>query len=216
MAGNYTTYNVGHEQGGNNEATSGGIEEGSESCGESQVTSCREGSSGEGGERGRRYLAGTCNSHGDEVANCNCAGAEPSRLISTAPPRPRRNSPKHAHEILGKYAVYRIFNHSGELIYVGATRSFKYRMDNHSGSQPWRKEIDPDQTIAEWFDSVEAASARESFIIATESPKHNVHGKPGNTPSRYRPIAERVSPMCGMTLDQMREYLMKIDAEFEN
>lgn len=111
----------------------------------------------------------------------------PSDRISLTPVRRNKNDPKYTHTVLGAYGVYRIFNYSGELLYVGASRNFKYRMHSHAGSKPWRREVDDTRTTVEWFDSIEEASMRETEIIATENPLYNIHGKPGQTRNGYKP-----------------------------
>lgn len=111
----------------------------------------------------------------------------PSARISLAPARRHQNEPKYTHDILGAYGVYRIFNHSGDLLYVGASRNFKYRMHSHAASKPWRREIDETRTTVEWFDSLDKASDRESWIIVSENPLYNIHGKIGQTRNLYKP-----------------------------
>ena len=117
---------------------------------------------------------------------------------------------------MGKYGVYRIFNITGQLLYVGASRNFKLRMHSHAGSKPWRHEIDEPSTVVEWFDSTDEASFRECEIIRTESPKYNTRGKDGQPPSKYNPRPEYVSPMHGMTLDQMTTYLLELDSALDD
>lgn len=155
-----------------------------------------------GGDMGRPAIISR-----DELAHGSISGAEASALISLPKPRQHSHSAKYMNEVLGKYGVYRIFNHSGALLYVGASRDFKTRMHSHAGSKPWRNEIDESQILVEWFDDITEASDRESYIILNECPKYNIHGTPGNTGSRYAPKREYVSPMSGMSLAEMRAYL---------
>lgn len=154
-----------------------------------------------GGDVGRPSISSR-----DELANGSISGTEASALISLPKPRQHSHSAKYMNEVLGKYGVYRLFNHSGELLYVGASRDFKTRMHSHAGSKPWWHEIDEHQILVEWFDDMAEAGDRESYIILNESPKYNVHGKPGQTPSKYAPSAEYVSPTRGMSTEAALAY----------
>ena len=67
-------------------------------------------------------------------------------------------------------ALYRHFDASGNLLYVGISLSIVARLIRHKAS-PWFPEI-RNITIT-WFDSHEAAVAAEQAAIKAEKPKYN-------------------------------------------
>jgi len=108
--------------------------------------------------------------------------------------KPRGPKPKYEVPTLGQYAVYRLFDHMGGLLYIGVTRSFKSRMHTHAASQTWRREIDESQITVEWFDNMQDAAERERSAIWAELPKHNKSGKPGQRKApKFNPAPALVS-----------------------
>jgi predicted GIY-YIG superfamily endonuclease len=69
------------------------------------------------------------------------------------------------------YAVYRHFNKSGDLLYVGYTENVYARNMQHRSCSDWYKEIY--NITLEHFDSKEEAQKAEINYIAKEKPIHN-------------------------------------------
>lgn len=85
-----------------------------------------------------------------------------------------------------RYAVYRLYDASGYLLYVGATKNVAVRMSQHRADKPWWPEVDDARTVVAWFDSVDGAAAAEFEAIRSESPAHNVASTDGRKPQMYR------------------------------
>ena len=91
-------------------------------------------------------------------------------------------------------ALYRLFAADDTLLYVGISRSFGVRWEQHAAIQPWWPEVHR-QTV-EWFPSREDAAEAEIAAIQAEHPRFNVvHAvkPPGRTPTLvprqpHRPI----------------------------
>jgi predicted GIY-YIG superfamily endonuclease len=94
------------------------------------------------------------------------------------------------------FAVYRLFDAAGVLLYIGATKNVKARMYGHGQDKPWWPEVVKTATRVEWFESVEDAARAEHEAILSERPVHNRAGRPGQKPQRYR-IPPGVSPRHG-------------------
>lgn len=78
-------------------------------------------------------------------------------------------------------ALYRAYDDTGQLLYVGITSSFGRRWEEHSRTKPWWP-LTQTQTIT-WCDSRPAAESAELAAIATENPRHNIAGKPDDHPT---------------------------------
>jgi len=70
-------------------------------------------------------------------------------------------------------ALYRLFDASGTLLYVGITNNPKKRFMTHRSEKPWWAQVD--KISIEWFESRHKASKAETRAIATEGPRHNFH-----------------------------------------
>ncbi|MGA5819938.1 GIY-YIG nuclease family protein [Kitasatospora sp. NPDC094028] len=74
-------------------------------------------------------------------------------------------------------ALYRLYDVSGALLYVGITTNPKSRFKGHrygngrNKPKEWWSEVA--DTVIEWFDSRPEAEAAEAFAIVTEHPRHN-------------------------------------------
>lgn len=73
-------------------------------------------------------------------------------------------------------AVYRCYNRSGDLIYVGVAVDPDRRWQHHASHAPWWAEVGTKSI--EWHANRGAALAVEASVIATEAPTYNVMGKP--------------------------------------
>jgi hypothetical protein len=65
-------------------------------------------------------------------------------------------------------AVYRCYSTTGDLLYIGATRSLAYRLRQHELSTPWWFQVA--RVDDERFADMDAAFAAESAAIKAESP----------------------------------------------
>lgn len=89
----------------------------------------------------------------------------------------------------GRTAVYRIYDATGALLYVGVAKTFGRRWEQHSSSQPWWPHVHR-QTV-EWFPTRVEAEFAEATAIRDERPLHNVLaglGPNGLTDSGKTPI----------------------------
>jgi hypothetical protein len=76
-------------------------------------------------------------------------------------------------------AVYRYFDATGCLLYVGASHDPDGRHEYHQRFQPWWPDVDPSRTRVEWFPTRQKALSTEALAIRTENPLHNSAGVPG-------------------------------------
>lgn len=71
-------------------------------------------------------------------------------------------------------ALYRLFDESGTLLYVGITGSPAARMNAHRHDKPWWSEVDPSRTTWAWHDNRDQAAKAEVETIRGERPRYNV------------------------------------------
>lgn len=86
-----------------------------------------------------------------------------------------------------KTALYRHFDASGALLYVGVSLSAVTRLAQHRSGSPWYDSIA--RVEVEQFDSRQLALEAERKAIASERPRHNIRLVP-------REASERKSPRC--------------------
>jgi predicted GIY-YIG superfamily endonuclease len=72
------------------------------------------------------------------------------------------------------FYLYRLFDSSGALLYVGVTINPKTRFYQHASVKDWWKDVDGKRV--ERFDTAKAASSAERVAIHQESPLYNVAG----------------------------------------
>lgn len=72
----------------------------------------------------------------------------------------------------GPTAVYQLFDHRGNLLYVGITNNVQRRMRQHSKSKEWWGQVN--RREVHWCDSRQSAAYREAAVIKTRRPIHNV------------------------------------------
>lgn len=87
----------------------------------------------------------------------------------------------------GRTALYRLFNDSGQLLYVGISHKPDVRWGQHSEEKEWWPEVD--RRAVEWHESRLSAERAELAAIVAEKPLHNKVGTPART----------VSPASGKT-----------------
>jgi predicted GIY-YIG superfamily endonuclease len=83
-------------------------------------------------------------------------------------------------------AVYRFYNASHVLLYVGITENLGTRWKSHAKLKPWWPEVAERALV--WHPNREAAATEESMAILNEGPLYNVIGKPRKEgPRDWRP-----------------------------
>lgn len=90
----------------------------------------------------------------------------------------------------GRTALYRLFDESDRLLYVGVSHKPDVRWGQHSEEKEWWPQVD--RRAIEWHDSRGSAERAELLAIANERPAYNVVGTPlvtvsdthGRTPTR--------------------------------
>jgi DNA-binding GntR family transcriptional regulator len=75
-------------------------------------------------------------------------------------------------------ALYRFFDATGQLLYVGVSGNTETRWRQHAESKPWWSDV-ADKTT-EWLDSRAEALDAERTAIRTERPLHNHQNKPSS------------------------------------
>jgi hypothetical protein len=73
-------------------------------------------------------------------------------------------------------AIYRLFDRSGSLLYVGVSVEPRTRIKTHIRDMPWGREVDGSRTRIEWAPDRPTALAVEASAIAEEAPAYNVTG----------------------------------------
>lgn len=81
----------------------------------------------------------------------------------------------------GQTALYRLFDQSDRLLYVGVSHKPDVRWGEHSQEKDWWPLVD--QRKVEWYDTRLAAEGAELQAIAQERPVFNVAGTPKATVS---------------------------------
>lgn len=71
----------------------------------------------------------------------------------------------------GRTALYRAFDSTGGLLYVGISAIPEARMARHRSSSTWYRQM-TSHTV-EWFSTRVEAMAAESAAVKTEHPIHN-------------------------------------------
>ena len=68
--------------------------------------------------------------------------------------------------------IYRLFDSSGTLLYVGMTRNPTDRIAAHRRRKPWGQQVTREEVT--WCESREAAKEAERIAIHMEHPMHNI------------------------------------------
>lgn len=69
-------------------------------------------------------------------------------------------------------AVYRLYGHDGELVYVGMTVNIERRLADHERGSFWWPHVA--RTAVVWYDTRPEADAAESEAVAAEKPLYNM------------------------------------------
>lgn len=99
-------------------------------------------------------------------------------------------------------AVYRFYDASGELIYVGVAEDPELRAKQHAKTATWWPEVDGTRTTVNWHDSREAALAEEAQTIWDQRPRHNTV-IPASIPEVPVPAPDDV-PVLAMSIATLR------------
>ena len=75
-----------------------------------------------------------------------------------------------------KVTLYRLYDESNELLYVGVTRHVQTRLRYHAKHQPWGHKIASQRTVLEYFDTADAAGDAEGNAIESDHPLYNIRG----------------------------------------
>lgn len=82
-------------------------------------------------------------------------------------------------------AVYRFYDRTGRLLYVGITHNLGSRFGSHERKSAWW--ADQCSLVVVWRDSRERAAAEERIAIRSEKPLHNISGtRVGRVAARRR------------------------------
>ncbi len=80
--------------------------------------------------------------------------------------------PRTARTSNNRTALYRIYDDSDTLLYIGISKNFGVRWQKHACLQPWWPQVRR-QTIR-WYDSRDEALDAEALAIFTEQPRYNI------------------------------------------
>src|SRR5258707_1324603 len=146
---------------------------------------------------GRRHLPRPA----PKVARCQkcswptCAGTSPARRAS-APTMSERT------------AVYRLYEASDALLYVGVSSNFGRRWKQHAAAQPWWPDVQ--RLTVDWYPDRPSALSAERVAIKAEVPAHNVmhagrHPKPAAEPTDPHLILVRDTRLAYFAAKQERD-----------
>lgn len=107
----------------------------------------------------------------------------------------------------GRTAVYRFFDSSDALIYIGITNNPPKRWALHAYQKPWWKDVALREV--EWFDTREEAEVVEAQVISHCRPKWNIDG---GEPERGKPGASAGHIQKGWEPDQ---HILDLVARYE-
>ena len=87
-------------------------------------------------------------------------------------PRVTRGPPSERGEVSEIYALYRFYDATDELLYVGATTNPRFRIQTHRREKEWWQEV---VTIKiQHFTNLDQLLAEERAAIEAENPRHNL------------------------------------------
>lgn len=92
-------------------------------------------------------------------------------------------------------ALYRHFDSTDALLYVGISLSAVHRLAQHKRSASWFKDIA--RVEVEWFSTRAEAIAAEREAICDEAPKHNIVGRTIDSPIEDMPVLTDANVIVG-------------------
>lgn len=105
--------------------------------------------------------------------------------------------PRIVRRLADMNAVYRMYGHSGELLYVGMTGQLR-RFDNHAMKR-WFPQVS--RITLEWHPTEAAARVSERRAIRAERPRYNIADTPKAGRSRTRQLPAAI-PASRLVLDE--------------
>lgn len=91
-------------------------------------------------------------------------------------------------------ALYRFYDSSHELLYVGISSDPWRRWREHVQTQPWYPQVK--HWTSTWYDSEEEARGAELRAISGEHPRFNIAGVPDPVPVRFAVRANPAIAVC--------------------
>lgn len=113
--------------------------------------------------------------------------------------------PRVVRRLADMHAVYRMFGHTGELLYVGKTGHL-HRFDDHAVKR-WFPLVG--RIVLEWHDTEASARVAERRAIQTERPRYNIASNPKARRSKVTMIeaAVKESPKDAPNWDALADVL---------
>lgn len=115
----------------------------------------------------------------------------------------------------GPTALYRLFDATGDLLYVGIGHTPEVRWKQHARTKDWWPLVVEKTT--QWFDTRLLATKAEADAIRTEKPRFNVTHAIGGEPRSTRTVGVVVKSMnaTAFQADKARQIAIARDARFE-
>lgn len=113
-------------------------------------------------------------------------------------------------------ALYRLFDSSGRLLYVGITFNPSDRWRGHSSTKSWWRDVA--RREVEWHETRSAAERKEAAAIFTEKPLYNVAGSDGDRvapPAKVKRVRHVDCDEACRELTEASERRRRSKAEFE-
>lgn len=107
-------------------------------------------------------------------------------------------------------AVYRLYDATDQLLYVGIGPDPEARWYVHAREKPWWPDVARKSVV--WHDSRSAALAEETQSIETEGPRHNIRG--GQVP-HYEPTAPGVHIPAQVARLRLGDLMAEVEATDE-
>lgn len=101
-------------------------------------------------------------------------------------------------------AVYRLFNATKSLLYVGISWDPDTRMKDHEAKKAWWSDVEH-MAIA-WYRNRSSAMRREAWAIATEVPLHNTK-RPNPNRYDFSGLEDEIVSLPGLNVREASSYL---------
>lgn len=107
-------------------------------------------------------------------------------------------------------ALYRFFDRSGQLLYVGIAKTPTVRWCNHESKKPWWGDVA--NITLEWHDTRGEAERAEKTAIRTESPLYNIVRYVGSKKAPMPGRGRGRPAIGGAVLVRLGDLLPQVDA----